>query len=410
MIVRPFRGWRPPASAAARVASPPYDVVSRDEARRLAEGEPDSFLHVVRPEIDLPDDVAPDDPRVYARGAAALRSLIERGRLVRDPRPSYYVYRMIREGRRQTGILGLAAVEDYHAGRIRKHEHTRPDKETDRVRNMEALGAQPGPVLLAYRDRGEPEGIAESATATTPAADLEDTDGVRHTLWVVDDSERVGRIERAFAEIPATYVADGHHRAAAAARVAASRSDEASRGFLAFHFTVSEMVVLDYNRVVRDLGGRSPEAFLVALRDAGIDVVEAASDPRPTDRGTFGMYLAGTWRTLRVDPESIPAGDPVRSLDVAVLSERVLEPLLGIRDPRTDPRIAFVGGARGTAELERLGDSSTHQVAFAVRPTDLTDVFRVADAGRVMPPKSTWFEPKARSGLVVHVFADDPLA
>jgi len=409
MIVKPFRGWRPPREAAALVASPPYDIVDTAEAQRLAAGNPDSFLHVVRPEIDLPDETASDDPSVYRQGRIALRGLIERGRLVRDPRPSFYVYRMIREGRDQTGVVGLAAVGDYLSGKVRKHEHTRPDKETDRVRHIEALGAQAGPVLLAYRDDPEPDRAARRATANSPEADFDDPDGVRHTLWVVDDPGEVRAIEDAFAAVPATYVADGHHRAAAAARAAACSAHEASGGFLAIHFPATQLTILDYNRVVRDLGGRSEEEFIRDLGGAGVGIESPHEAPRPAERGTFGMYLGGgRWSLLRVDPRTIDRAHPVRSLDVAVLSDRVLEPLLGIRDLRTDPRVDSVGGVRGLEELERRVDSGQYRVAFALRPTDMSDVLRVADAGMVMPPKSTWFEPKARSGLVVHAFDSDP--
>ncbi len=414
MIVKPFRGLRPPADRAERVASVPYDTVDRAEAARLAEGNPDSFLRVVRAEIELDAAVDPYDPHVYARARENLERLVRTGGLARDPRPAYYVYRLAMDGRVQTGAIGAAAVADYREGRVKKHEFTRPAKEDDRVRLNRALSAHPGPVFLTYRPDATLDGLIAREAGGRPAADFTAVDGVRHTLWVVDEPARVAVFAAAFAAIPATYVADGHHRTAAAARVgemfAAERAGDGPWNyFLAVHFPADALHVLDYNRVVRDLAGRDAGAFLAAVREAGFRVATPHAGRRPPRAGTFGMYLAGTWHLLEPDPKLIPVHDPVRRLDVAVLSDRLLEPLLGIADPRTDERIDFVGGIRGMEELERRVDSGRDAVAFAVYPTSIRDVMDVADAGQVMPPKSTWFEPKLRSGLVVQSLEGDAL-
>jgi uncharacterized protein (DUF1015 family) len=404
MIVEPFRAWRPTSDLAAKVPSPPYDVLSTAEARGMARDDPHSFLRVVRPEIGFDEGVDPHDDRVYEAGRDNLREMIRQGWLVRDTRPSYYVYRMTVGDHEQTGLVGLASVEDYDAGRIRKHEHTRPAKEEDRARHIHTMGAQAGPVLLAYRDDPALQEAVNATADAPPAAEFSALDGVRHALWAVAESAAVGRIREAISRIPVSYIADGHHRAAAAARVAARRADGSADTFLAIHFPASEMRVHAYNRLVRTLGDRSPSDLLARVREAGFEVAEGSEGRRPEERWTYGMYLDRTWYVLSLDRSRVPMEDPVRSLDVAVLSDLVLEPILGIGDPRTDDRIDFVGGVRGPEELERRVDSGEHAVAFSLHPTRLEDVMRVADAGGVMPPKSTWFEPKARSGMVVHTF------
>jgi len=408
MIVKPFRGLRPRTDLADRIPSVPYDVVDSREARELGEGDPYTFLHVVRPEIDLAPEIDPHDERVYAKGAENLRAMITRGWLEREPTRAYYVYRLTMSGASQTGILGAAAVDDYAASRIRRHEHTRPEKELDRVRLNDALSAHPGPVLLTYRDRPEIDAIVAGVVEQDPVARFTASDGVEHALWVVARPETRERIDDAFGRVPATYIADGHHRAAAAARVSQSRlsrpgphaPDAPSRYFLAAHFPASQLRVLEYNRLVRDLNGSSPDAFVSRVEQAGWRVRPDPSAGRPARRGTFGMYLGREWLSLS-DARPEASADPARRLDVTILGERILRPLLGIEDPRTDPRIDFVGGIRGPAELERRVESGEHAVAFALHPTSLDDVMAIADAGGVMPPKSTWFEPKLRSGLVV---------
>jgi len=394
MDVRPFRGLRPRADLASRIPSPPYDVLDSDEARKLAAGDAYTFLHVVKPEIDLDPSIDPHDERVYARGRANLDAMRSSGWLVQDSRPAFYLYRLRVGKHEQTGIVGAAAVSDYLAGRIKRHEHTRPDKEEDRTRHTQALAAQPGPVFLAYRDREELDRIVAQRTSQPADSDFTAVDGVSHQLWVVDDAQTVAAIARALARVPASYVADGHHRAAAYAR-----AEGAEGRFLAVHFPASQLEILDYNRIVRDLNGRDPARYLLDVQAAGFAIVNPWAAKRPPRKGTFGMYLGGEWRLLEAND---PAG-----LDVSILQDRLLGPVLGVGDPRTDPRIAFVGGGRGLKELERRVDSGDHAVAFALFPTSLDEVMAVADAGEVMPPKSTWFEPKLRSGIVVRLSDDD---
>ena len=390
MDVRPFRGLRPRPDLVSRIPSLPYDVLDSDEARKLAAGDPHTFLHVVKPEIDLDPAIDPHDDRVYAKGRANLDAMREAGWLVRDPRPSFYLYRLTMGSHRQTGIVGAASVADYLEGRIKKHEHTRPDKEDDRTHHTQALAAQPGPVFLAYRDREELDEIVGTLTSRAPDVEFTAVDGVGHALWVVDDPKDVAGIGDALARVPASYVADGHHRAAAYAR-------SAGRGgrFLAVHFPASQLRILDYNRVVEDLRGLGIAQFLLEAQSAGFDLVNPWEAKRPPRKGTFGLYLGGEWRLLEaVDPSG---------LDVAILQDRLLGPVLGIGDPRTDPRISFVGGGRGVEEIERRVDGHDAAAGFALYPTSLEEVMAVADAGEVMPPKSTWFEPKLRSGLVVRL-------
>lgn len=413
MNVAPFRGLRPRRDLASRIPSLPYDVLDSTEARQLAEGDPYTFLHVVKAEIDLDPMLDPHDPRVYARARANLDAMRERGWLLPDPRPAFYLYRLRMGGHVQTGIVGAASVDDYLAGRIKKHEHTRPDKEDDRTRHTEALGAHPGPVFLAYRSRSDLDRLVEEATAAPPRADFVAVDGIGHTLWVVDDLREVARFAAGLAEVPASYIADGHHRAAAYARVASERRARGAAGadrFLAVHFPAEQLRILDYNRLVKDLGGLGPAEFLLRAQSAGFEVINPWPLKRPPERGSFGAYLEGGWRLLVARAGPAPQGDAVARLDVSILQDGLLGPVLGVGDPRTDARLTFVGGIRGVEELERRVDTGEHAVAFALWPTSLDDVMRVADQGAVMPPKSTWFEPKLRSGMVVHPFEHDDAA
>lgn len=408
MIVKPFRGFRPKPELTAKIPSVPYDVVTTAEARLLARGNRHSFLRVIRPEIDLPPDVDPHDDRVYEKGRENFRSFLEEGWLVRDETPAYYIWRLQAGDHVQTGLVGAAAVSDYLDGRIKKHEHTRPDKEQDRARLIDALSALPGPIFLTHRPDADLGAAISAAASAVPAARFTADDGVEHTLWIVDAPQATRRIERCLGEIQASYVADGHHRTAAAARVCSERiaqladpgGEEPCRFFLAVHFPSDQLRVLDYNRVVRDLDGLTPTTFLGALGARGVIVSEDHVAKRPPRRGTFGMYLDRRWYLLA--PREAPAAqNAVARLDVSILMREVLVPLLRVGDPRTDERIDFVGGSRGLEELERRVNSGESAVAFALYPTALDDVMRVADAGEVMPPKSTWFEPKLRSGLVV---------
>lgn len=402
-LVYPFAGLRPAAERAAEVAAPPYDVLTSSEARTRAAGKPWSFLHISKPEIDLATDIDPYSPQVYARGAENLRRMLAEGVLRRDARPAYYVYRLSSSAHTQIGLAATASVADYDSNRIRKHEYTRPDKEDDRVRQIEALNAQTGPVLLAYPDAPEVDAILAQRAADAPAMDVEADDGVRHTIWVIDDAPTIEALTRAFDAMPALYIADGHHRSAAASRVAAARRTQASaQRFLAVAFPHHQMRILDYNRVVRDLHALSAEAFLGRLTTA-FSVQPADTAVRPLSPGEFGLYLNRRWYRLHMRPEPATETDPVRRLDVSRLAEHVLEPILGIADARTDKRIDFVGGGRGLTELERRVDSGEMAAAFSLYPTRMQELMAVADAGRVMPPKSTWFEPKLADGLVSHM-------
>jgi len=417
MIVRPFRGLRPRADLAQAIASPPYDVLDSEEARALAKGNPDSFLHVIKPEIDLDPDIDVYDERVYSTGADNLKAMIEDGRMVRDESPAFYIYRLVMEQRTQTGIVGAAAVQDYLDDQIKKHEFTRPDKEKDRIRLNDALDATPGPIFLTYRPLPELNAVVNGQVDRKPDVDFVAPDGVSHTLWKVDDAAVCRKIENLFTGIRATYVADGHHRSAAAvklseqraARIEAPRGDEPIFYFMAVHFPSDQLHVLDYNRVVADLNGLDPEVLVERIEVAGFHVKPDWRTRKPQHRGSFGMYVNGAWSLLTAKPEIIPEKDVVGRLDVSILTSRLLQPILGIGDPRTDKRIDFVGGIRGMDELERRVDSGREAIAFSLWPTALDEVMSVADAGLVMPPKSTWFEPKLRSGLVVQLLGGERL-
>jgi uncharacterized protein (DUF1015 family) len=401
-LIRPFTGLRPAEGRAEEVVAPPYDVLTSDEARLRAEGRPWSFLHISKPEIDLPEGTDPYAAEVYEMAAGNLQRMLREDVLARDERPFYYVYRLVMGKHSQTGLVAVASVADYDTNRIRKHEFTRPDKEDDRVRQIAALHAQTGPVLMAYESDAGVDAMLADIERGRPAVDLVADDGIGHTLWVVRDAVLIEEITAAFNRMNALYIADGHHRSAAASRVAASHPDVESAGyFLTVIFPHSQMQILDYNRVVRDLGGMSAEEFLTRVAEA-FSVTPVTAAVRPDGPGIFGMYLAGQWYRLEIHADSIP-DDPVGRLDVSLLANTLLAPILGIEDPRRDKRIDFVGGIRGLAELERRVDSGDMQVAFSMYPTSMEDLMAVADAGEVMPPKSTWFEPKLADGLVSHV-------
>ncbi len=410
-LIKPFRGLRPLAGRADDVAAPPYDVVDRAEAKSLAEGRPWSFLHVSRPEIDLPDDLDPYAAEVYAKGRENLDRMEAEGVLGRDPVPCYYAYRLTMGAHVQTGLVATASVADYDRGRIKKHEFTRPVKEDDRVRQIDALNAQTGPVFLVYRADPVVDGILREVTGAPADVDVTvERDGVRHELWKIDRGETLDALTRAFEAMPAIYVADGHHRSAAASRIGNARrtanpahtGEEGYNHFLSVIFPHDQMQILDYNRVVRDLQGQSPDEFLAAVGES-FDLELSDQPVRPAETGEFGMYLDGQWYRLRIHPEAIPSNDPVARLDVSLLQKSLIEPLLGITDPRRDDRIDFVGGIRGLEGLEKRVDSGAWAVAFSLYPTTMQALMDVADADEVMPPKSTWFEPKLADGLVSHV-------
>ncbi|MGE5506131.1 MAG: DUF1015 domain-containing protein [Actinomycetota bacterium] len=401
-LLRPFPGLRPAPQYAAEVAAPPYDVLSSDEARVMAAGKPWSFLHISKPEIDLPEGTDVYSAPVYAKGAENLRKMVDAGVLRRDPRPCFYVYRLQMGDHVQTGIVGGGSVAAYDANRIRKHEFTRPDKEDDRVRQIDTCDAQTGPVLLAHRNSPELARVVAAVTAAPPAYSVTAADGIVHTLWVMDADEAVAAVVREFDAMPAVYIADGHHRSAAASRVAAMRrqgaaGDAAWESFLVVSFPIDEMKIFDYNRVVVDLNGMDRAAFLKAL-EADFTVEPVAGQARPAEPRSFGMYLKGQWYKLGLKKPA--PTDPVARLDVSLLSDRLLTPVLGIADLRKDKRIDFVGGKRGLGELEKRVDSGEMAVAFALFATRMEDLVAVAEAGEVMPPKSTWFEPKLADGMV----------
>lgn len=399
----PFRALRPPAALAAQVASPPYDVVSTKEARALAAGNADSFLRVSRPEIDLPEGVDEHSDPVYAKGRENLDELVRRGVLRADPEPRLYVYAQRMGEHRQTGLVACASVDEYDRDVIKKHEKTRADKEDDRVRHIDTLSAHDEPVFLTYRAVPDLDTAIEEVKRAAPEYDLVTPDGVAHQLWVVPPALGA-RIEQLFRGVPALYVADGHHRSAAASRVHAARRGQPGEhgAFLAVVFPHDQMQILAYNRLVRDPQRRSPDALLGALRQV-LDL-EPAKDARPDHPLAFGVYLGGRWWHAHVRKGSFDASDPVKALDCSIAQDQLLEPLFGIRDPRTSKDVDFVGGIRGHQELERRVNEEGWSLALHLFPTRIEQLIAVSDAGKLMPPKSTWFEPKLRSGLFVHGF------
>jgi len=409
-LIKPFSGLRPAPGRAADVAAPPYDVVGEAEARAMVEGRPWSFLHISRPEVDLPEGVDPYSAQVYAKARENLERMLREGVLVRDPAPCYYVYQLVMGTHVQTGLVAAASVRAYDEDRIKKHEFTRPVKEDDRVRQIDALNAQTGPVFLVYRSTPSIDQALARLSEGEPDVDITAGNGVRHRLWSVTGQVDQAELSGDFEALPALYVADGHHRSAAASRVAAARraaaaggtGEEAHEYFLSVIFPHSQMQILDYNRVVRDLHGMDTETF---LRRVGVPFqIEPNPGPvKPRHQGEFGMYLHGRWYRLVLDGHRIPWDDPVGRLDVSLLQDNLIEPILGIVDPRRDERMDFVGGIRGLEGLAERVDRESTAVGFSVCPTRMEDLIAVADAGEVMPPKSTWFEPKLADGLVSHV-------
>ena len=404
-IVRPFRAHRPPVAEVARVASPPYDVINTAEARALAEGNPASFLHVSRPEIDLPIGTDEHADAVYDKGAENLAALVSAGALAQDPEPYLYLYAQTMGAHRQVGVVGCASVAEYVSDRIRKHEKTRADKEDDRTRHIDTLGAHDEPVFLTYPAVPAIDALVEGAQTSPAVYDFRSADGVRHELWVLGRAT-TDALEALFADVAALYVADGHHRSAAAARVHAERKGDGGEHdvFLAVVFPHDQMQILPYNRVVRDLEGRGDAALLARLREA-VDLEPVAREAAaPTEPKTFGVYLGEQWYRARVRAGSFDAKDPVASLDCSICQDQLLGPIFGVTDPRRDKHVDFVGGIRGVAELERRVDAGEFSVALHLYPTQIGELFAVSDQGLLIPPKSTWFEPKLRSGLFIHTF------
>lgn len=409
-IITPFRGLRPKKELAARVATLPYDVMNTEEARAYA-SDPYHFYHVTRSEIDLPADQDPHSSAVYERARINLEKMIEEGVLIRDEQPCYYVYEITMDGRAQTGLIAGSSVDDYAKGIIRKHEFTRPEKEMDRIQHIQTTRAQTGVVFLAYPDQADLSQWMAEVKEGAPEYDFVSDDQIRHRLWVVKEEEKTEMATRLFAEqVPYTYIADGHHRAASALKVyemerATSLSANPqleSAYFITCLFPAGDLHIMDYNRVAKDLSGRSPQEFIQELEtDFSVEASADNKAVRPTQPHEFGMYLDGKWYRLVVHPGHF-SNDLIGELDVTILQEKILSNLLQIHDPRTDDRVDFVGGIRGLEELERRVDSGEMAVAFSCYPVSIDQLFRIADAGMVMPPKSTWFEPKLRDGLVVY--------
>jgi uncharacterized protein (DUF1015 family) len=410
--VRPFAAVRPLPNLASRVAAPPYDVVSREEARQFADGNPLCFLRVCRPEIDLPDSVNPYDESVYQRGRANLHAFIDQGTLIREPQPRLYLYRLVMNHRSQIGLVGCFHIDDYERGLIKKHEKTRKDKEDDRTRHILTLGAQAGPVFLTYRDQRAIDEMVHRDINHRPLMHFNSSDGVTHTVWNISDPQAY---VNEFARLDFAYVADGHHRSASALRAGlecrkknpSHRGDEAYNWFLAVIFPASQLLIMPYNRLVLDLAGLSSAQVLERLGKLGS--IAPTTDPVPDRAGTACFYLDRRWHKLRFDEARIPRADPIASLDVSLVQDHVLGPLFGIHDPRTDKRIDFVGGIRGTKELEERVNRCEAKLAISMFATTIDQLLNVADAGAIMPPKSTWFEPKLKSGLFVHMIDEEPM-
>jgi uncharacterized protein (DUF1015 family) len=406
-LVRPFAALRPVPDLAQEVVAPPYDVVNTAEALALAEDKPWSFLHISKPEIDLPPGTDVFSDEVYAKAAENISRMINEGILKRDAEDYYYIYRVQMGNHIQTGIVGAGSVEAYEANLIRRHEFTRPDKETDRVRQIDAVNAQTGPVFTTHKPNDLLQEVIGRTVAGAADYHVIGEGKVEHTLWVVTDAADITKITKGFDSLGVIYIADGHHRSAAASRVAAARNEakanltgnEPHNTFLIVSFPEAEVKIYDYNRVVKDLNGLS-EAELLEKVGAAFIVVEQEEAAKPDARNSFGMYIAGKWYALSIKDPAPEQGSPVDKLDISILTARLLEPILGIGDPRVDPRIDFIGGIRGMAELEKRVNSGDWAVAFALFATSMDDLMAVADAEEVMPPKSTWFEPKLADGMV----------
>ena len=408
-VFKPFKAYRPTSDKAKDVAAYPYDVVNSDEARDIVNGNPDSFLRVGKPEVDLDPSISLYDPKVYAKGKENLDRLVNDGILVEDNSPCYYIYSLTMNGRTQNGLVGCASVEDYWNDVIKKHEFTRKQKEEDRCEHVRITNAHTGPIFLTYKDDSDINTLINKIKQNVPDNDHVANDGIRHQTWLIDNKEDIEFIQNRLTEVPSFYVADGHHRSAAAAIVGRERREanpnhtdnENYNQFLAVLFPASELYIMDYNRLVVDLNGNSVTEFLDKVADK-FTVQKSDKKVSPSQKGEFGFYSEGNWYKLNIKPELVDLNDPVESLDVALLQKHVLDNILAIEDPRTDERIDFVGGIRGLEELVRRVDNGEMKAAISMYPTSIEELMNIADAGRVMPPKSTWFEPKLRDGLFVH--------
>ncbi|MBJ6752640.1 DUF1015 domain-containing protein [Geomonas anaerohicana] len=409
-FIKPFKAVRPKKELAEKVAALPYDVMNTDEAIEMASGNAVSFLHISRPEIDLPRDIDVHSDPVYVKGRDNLAKFLAEGVLQQDETERYYVYRQKMGNITQTGLVVCAGVDDYQTGTIKKHELTRADKEEDRVKHIDALNANDEPVFYTYRNDPALTATIDKVTKAAPLYDFTTDDGVSHALWDIADPKLIDSLTKSFAAIPTLYVADGHHRSAAASRVRDLRKDanpkhtgrEEYNYFLTVIFPDNEMTIMPYNRVVKDLNGRGVAEFMARVGEH-FEVTPVAAAVKPGERHQFGMYLGGKWYELTPREDSFPEDDPVASMDVSILQDNLLSPVLGVRNPRTDQRIHFVGGIRGVEELERVVNSGEYMVAFSLFPTSIEELMALADVDKIMPPKSTWFEPKLRSGLFIHL-------
>jgi uncharacterized protein (DUF1015 family) len=408
-VFKPFKAWRPKPEEAGQVAAKPYDVLNSDEAREEVKGNPLSFLHIGKPEVDLDPSVSLYDDVVYETGKKNLNKLCDEGHLVEEPEARFYVYAQTMNGRTQYGLVGCASVDDYHNDVIKKHEKTRAAKEEDRCNHVRVTNAHTGPIFLTYPDNAEIDALVEKIVKDAPDNDHVAADGIRHQSWVITDDADNKKVEEMYAALPALYVADGHHRSAAAAIVGRERQkanpnhkgDEEYNFFLAVSFPASQLYIMDYNRVVKDLNGHTPEEFMGKLKEKfAVEPVEGKYNP--TQKGELGFYMDKKWYKLNANEEFLKTDDPVEVLDVQILQREILTPVLDIQDPRTSERIDFVGGIRGLEELERRVDNGEMVCAFAMFATSVDELIAIADSGKIMPPKSTWFEPKLRDGLFVH--------
>lgn len=411
-VIKPFCAIRPSREKADKIAALPYDVYNRKEAKEAVLKNPESFLKIDRAETQLADSVDTYDPKVYQKAHDTLWEMVADGSFVKEEKKCYYIYELTMNGRTQTGITACASIDDYESGVIKKHENTRAEKEADRINHVNICNAQTGPIFLAYRANAVINEVVDAVKKEEPLYDFVAEDEIRHRVWVISDEEQISTIADAFAGIGEIYIADGHHRAASAVRVGQNRrkehpeytGTEEFNYFLSVLFPDEQLMIMDYNRVVKDLNGLSETEFLEKVSKA-FEVQESGTKPvKPEQKGSFSMYLQGKWYACRIRPEDIPA-DPVEGLDVSVLQKRLLAPVLQITDPKTDSRIDFVGGIRGLKELEKRCKNDC-AAAFAMYPTSIQELFAVADAGLLMPPKSTWFEPKLRSGLFIHALEE----
>jgi len=410
-VLRRFRALRPKKGLEEKVASYPYDVVNSEEARELVKGNPYSFLHVVKPEVDLPEGTDLYSEQVYHKARENLNNFIKQDILIKEDRPKLYIYKQEMGNREQYGIVGCVSAEDYNKDVIKKHEHTRPAKEADRIKHVDTTNANTGPVFLTYKAKTRIDKLVKKATKEKPVYDFTAPDGIRHTVWIIENEDISDKIIKEFHKIDTIYVADGHHRSASGAKVAEKKKasnpnhqgDEEYNFFLAVLFPDNQLHIMDYNRVLKNLNGHTTDELFDVLEQK-FTVEKIGQKPfKPKKKGEFGMYMDKNWYRLKVKPELVEQEDPVESLDISFLQKNLLKPFFGIENPRTSEDIDFVGGIRGLQELERLVDSGKFKLAFAVYPTSVKELMDIADSGKVMPPKSTWFEPKLRSGLLVHL-------